>query len=352
MNGILTFHRASNYGAVLQAYALNTFLNNTGHETEIIDYYCREVEEAHVPIYVFKRSGVLGGIKSYYNKSKKYNEFQRFRDRRMHLDGRYDRSDIAAADEKYDHYIVGSDQVWSPEFAGKDKTFLLDFTEDRKKYSYAASFGNMENRQADLPYYIEYLKKFRVVSVRESSAAAMLEEQGIRCRVDVDPTFLLDHSEWSLFAKKPQEDKYILIYTVQPPRTLLDYGRRLAGETGCKLIYLNNEHKANKDITHVRFSSPEEFVGWFANAEYVLTNSFHGTAFSIINKRKFKVEIETRKKRNTRSEDLVKSCGLEESILNEGMSSTDFDYNWETTGRKLEEIIQRSKNYLCSIGRE
>ncbi len=347
MIGILTFHRASNFGAVLQAYALNAYIGENGGSSEIINYYCKSVEEAHNPGLTIGKVGLVRGIKILHNKIRKYRSFEEFRNRSFSFKDRVDHNSIGTVSGRYTSFIAGSDQVWSPEFAGGDDTYLLSFTDCPRKYSYAASFGTVTDDEVGS--YADKLSGFSTVSVREKTICERLQKAGIFARTDVDPTFLLNGKRWGELAAPIKEDNYILIYTVQPPVKLLDYARELSAKSGCKIVYLNNEHRANKDIPHVRFASPEEFLGWIRNASYVLTNSFHGTAFSLIFNKNFKVELETKKKRNTRSEDLVKSLGLDKSILCGSGADFEFDYDWESVHAGLDTMIDSSGRYISKI---
>lgn len=351
--GILTFHRASNYGAVLQAYALTEVLRDMGADAEIVDYECPEVEMCHHPRNLFKRESLPSALIHYYGKQKKYRNFEGFRQRNLHLSRRYTRDNIADSCAAYDLFISGSDQVWSKKYSGMDTTYLLDFEKDHaKKYSYAASFGFTEFPDGTQDVYAGLLKDFQAVSVREQSAVDLLRSRcGLEAFLSLDPTLLLDVSKWARLAKKPALDKkYILIYRVQPPIHLIEYAKQLSAETGYEIVYLNSSYTDHKELNHARFSTPEEFVGWFANAEYVLTNSFHGTAFSIIFQRNLVVELQTKLSTNTRSRDLLAVCGLQHRILPDPFSGFKPEkIDWNSVAEKLGAEKARSIAYLKQL---
>ena len=216
--GILTFHRASNYGAVLQAYALTEVLRDSGADAEIIDYYCPEVEMCHHPKNLFKRQSFPAACIHYYGKQKKYQNFEGFRQKHLHLSQHYSKETIAECSQKYDLFISGSDQVWSKKYSGMDTTYLLDFEKNAgKKYSYAASFGFTEFPEGTKETYSKLLKEFQAISVREQSAADLLKTQcHLEAFTSLDPTLILGASKWQKLAKAPEQDKkYILIYRVQ-----------------------------------------------------------------------------------------------------------------------------------------
>ena len=148
-------------------------------------------------------------------------------------------------------------------------------------------------------------------------------------------------------ANRPEP--YIFVYTVDGDINLLNAARELSRRTGVKILYLNNEYRKNRDIPRVRYSTPEEFVGLFAGAEYVLTNSFHGTAFSIIFGKKFKVELETVKKFNVRSRDLLNSCRLQDCILKNSEEDYSFNPDWNEAQRRLGLLRRRSGDYIRLI---
>lgn len=354
--GILTFHRAYNYGAVLQAYALKKVIETLGADVEIINYKCDQVDLDHHPRYSIKKMGPVRGVIGFYGRFAKSLVFEAFSKRRLDLGKEYTKETIKELEGQFDVFIAGSDQIWSNKFSGFDTTFLLDFVEDRaKKYSYAASFGFSAFPEGTKETYEKYLRTFERLSVREDSAAALLRKEcDLRASVHLDPTLILGAERWKAFCQPPQRQnkKYILIYTIQPPVNLISYAKRLAEETGAELLYLSNSYRQHQEIKHIRLVSPEEFVGWFLGAEYVLTNSFHGTAFSIIFGRKLVVEIETQHSLNTRSRDLLQLCGLEDRIL----PKDDADYapgaiEWDRVNEKLASLQNDAVQYLEEICR-
>lgn len=347
--GILTFHRASNYGAVLQSYALQRTVHMLGADAEIIDYRCDEVEDSHNPAAVFHKNPFFHALRLLPNKIVKYRTFNSFRNRMLNMSKCYTKTTIKTANNAYSTYIAGSDQVWSPVFSGNDDVYQLAFADSFNKYSYACSFGFDEFPAELKKSYLHNLKSIRTVSVREASAKKLLGAENMEARVDVDPTMLLTTKEWDKLANYPgTKNPYILLYTVQPPVILLDYARKLSEKTGYELVYLNNEHKKNKDIKHVRYASPEEFVGWFAQAEYVLTNSFHGTVFSVLYHKKCKIELETGKKFNNRSRDLLMALKLKICILKKN-DDYEFQEKWEEANMILDNMRESSVEYLKQI---
>ena len=142
--GILTFVNTINYGAALQAYALQQTIEEAGHMCEIIDYTCEKVDKIHNPKKAARKSGIKLLLYPFLRVilQKRYDRFMQFKKEYCRFGAPCNKASIAALTDKYDRIIVGSDQVWNADITGDDRSFLLDFlNDDHKKYSYAASIG-------------------------------------------------------------------------------------------------------------------------------------------------------------------------------------------------------------------
>lgn len=348
--GILTFHRASNYGAVLQAYALQNVIDGFGREAVIVDYRCRTVEEGHRPWGMFKRHKFPVVLFRCCVAMKKDSIFGAFRRDRLKLSGPVQPEDLEKIQDDYVLFVAGSDQVWNNKLSGMDQAYMLTFAREQQRYSYACSLGFDEFPEGTKELYREWLSGMQCISLRENRSVDLIETIGYDARADLDPTLLLSRARWESFMTPAQRpEPYIFVYTVDGDINLLNAARELSSRTGVKILYLNNEYRKNRDIPRVRYSTPEEFVGLFAGAEYVLTNSFHGTAFSIIFGKKFKVELETVKKFNVRSRDLLNSCALQQCILRNGEEDYDFNVDWAEAEKRLGILRRRSMDYIKLI---
>ena len=348
--GILTFHRASNYGAVLQAYALQKVFDGTGRKAVIADYRCRAVEEGHRPWGLFKRHRFPVALLRCFVAARKDLIFNKFRRNRLELSVPVTAEDLEKCGDQYALFVTGSDQVWNDIFSGMDPVYMLTFAEEEKRYSYACSLGFDKFPEGTKDLYREWLGGMQCISVRENGAADLIEQIGFESRVDLDPTLLLEREKWEEFMKPAgYPEPYILVYTVNGDVHLLEAARKLSERTGVKILYLNNQYKNHRDITRLRYQTPEEYVGWFAGAEYVFTNSFHGTAFGIIFEKKLKVELETAKKFNVRSRDLLSSCAMQQCVLQNSEEDFKFDTDWSEAERRLEAMRQRSLDYIRLI---
>lgn len=356
--GILTFHRAFSYGAALQAYALQNFLFSLGIENEIIDYQCQYIVDHYQKIFRKNNSGFLRGLAwniltaSTVQKQKKV--YEEFVNAHLKMSKPFDKNNISSAVNEYDFFISGSDQVWSPTCAGFDPVYFLDFARHEQKFSYAASIASKnipENIKAE---YTKRISDFSGCSVREESGAKLVRElTGKDALVHIDPTLLIDADGWDKLATETdRRSSYILLFTVLKPVKLIDYALKLSKQTGLPVVYLNNlQPQKVSGIEYIDPVTPDKFISLIKNAEYVCTNSFHGTAFSVIYHKKFAVEIETASKSNIRSQELLESLNLSDRML---LADHAPKMNDEISFEQAEKVIaaerQRSEEYLKNIG--
>jgi len=299
--GILTFHRANNYGAVLQAYALQQHLLSQDIDCDIIDYRSSAMEEQYRVKSLFERRGFKDIIRWALNSSSEKRivaVFEKFR--KTHLvvsTKKYESSkDLKEGERFYDRIICGSDQVWSYKALGFDKNYLLDFTDDRsKKYSYAASFGVESIPLEFIPEYKRCLSGFSSLSVREARGVDLVKEiTGFDAELHLDPVFLLGREDWVNQMKcKRLKKKYIFVYAFELTASMKLFIERLTVRTSCDVLVLTRTYRKILNVPYSCVSglTPPEFVETINNAEYVVTNSFHGTAFSILLNKLFFTEM-------------------------------------------------------------
>ena len=351
--GILTFHRAANYGAVLQAYALQHLLELDGFDAEIVDYRCTPIEQMHSPFYFLHCRGVGNKCKQLLRspvKWKKRKLFDDFIHRRLKMSEKkaMNREDSAYfVNETYNIVITGSDQVWNPYLTGGDTTYLLDFVkEDITKISYAASYG-LSHLPADYSQvYRTLLRRLDKISVREKQGQMITQElSGRESQVVLDPTLLLNASEWKTFMQPPTMSRYVLLYMIKPGSLLLDRAVKLAKEKNLPLICISDTLRKQKGIRYIPYASPEQWVGLFAEASYVVTDSFHGTAFSIIFRKAATIGLSGDKKNgNSRILDLMKLLGIEagkEPCFDLGVAT-----DWNRVQQCLDEFRVCSRQFL------
>lgn len=348
MIGILTFHCTDNYGAVLQAYALKEVLSNQfpNYEAAVVDYKCKETITETKLRSMIRNKGLRHTLLHYLSIKLTNIKFERFRKNNLNLTNEYYSSDELQVDaDKFEFFISGSDQVWNLVWSGNDEIYFQTFNQNRdKRISYAASFG-FERLNDDLAdFYRNSLAQFKGISVREESAKQIVEQQlGLVAERHIDPTLLLDRKQWATIGVKPKTDKYILVYMVPKQDSVIDFAIDLGKKTGLQVILLS-QSLTPFGVCHIRSASPEEFVGWIANAQYVVTNSFHGTAFSIIFHKKFFLELNNLRGLNVRSRDLLELCSI--PYKNEGsIVAVDMD-NWESVDHRLRQEQLYSQDYF------
>lgn len=318
--GIMTFFSANNYGAVLQAYALQKKLTSENIDCEFIDYRCEAIEKMHQPRKYSVKNGLLDNAKNIVRNMRlkpRLKAFAPFRETMPHSKP-YTKDTIAQANDAYDAFITGSDQVFSFDLTGCDKAYFLDFvSDDKKKISYAASMGKYHDEYR--VFYKEQLSRFDLLSFREKATADKIKsELDIDGRIIPDPVFLLTGEEWkkSLKTAKKADEKYVFVYALYGSRTLLEAAQRLAREKKCKLYIVTKMNRLSVNADRIlRAASPEEFIGLIANAEYVLSDSFHGTSFALLFRKQFYTVLPPRS--TARITDLLSSEELKARIIDD-----------------------------------
>ena len=286
--GILTFCNANNYGAVLQAFSLEKKIQALFGQAQLIDYRCPAIEAMHKKRPVFGTGNIKKSVYNFlYNFAffPRKKGFERFRSY-MNRSRIYSRDTIHEANNEYDVFISGSDQVFNLSLTKGDRTYFLDFVEaEKKKVAYAASLGAFLSEEKES--YQKLLNRFDAISLREKASAQIIKnELGIDAQVIPDPVFLHSKEEWKelLHLKEQTNDKpYILIYSLYESKELYRLAQAVKDQLGYKTVLITKAlrplAKADKII---RDADPIRFAELVMNAEYVVTNSFHGTAFSLI----------------------------------------------------------------------
>ncbi|MBQ2932572.1 MAG: polysaccharide pyruvyl transferase family protein [Clostridia bacterium] len=351
---IVTFHNAHNFGAVLQCYALKTAIKNLDRKCEVENVVNQKINDMYKPQIGLKKKSLAGLAKSiiaYPTRKKGYDVFEDFISKRI-LDKSAD-WDCKDADTIY---ISGSDQVWNWEMTDFDKTYFLDFVKmPESKNAYSASFGFDEIPAEYQDEYKRLLGDFNKISVREQQGADILKKLlGREVPVTLDPSMLLTEDNWRQFAETERKRKkeYILLYLMSETKSLIEFTRKLKKATGLDVIYINNSlWNRKRGFKYKSYISPEEWVRLFLNARYVVTNSFHGTAFSInFNKDFFAGLLPSTSKVNSRIENILKKFGLEDRLVSNVL---DADLKKAIDYEKVNNIIKterkKSLEFLESV---
>lgn len=359
--GILTFHCADNFGAVLQAYGLLTWLKGQGFDPFIVNYVppvlrgrewlipylpCKGLR-ARLRVSTARFIGNLRAGRDWWIRSRRFRTF-----RRECLTGQSRAFYCAKALSwiKADLLIVGSDQIWSPKILfGLRPAYFGAFKNRRirKTVAYAASFGT-DRLPEDLgPEFSRLLSAVHEISMRERGAAEYIEERFRRKAVHVmDPVFLLRPSQWRAVMDSPEERGFILSYEAERSQPLREAACRLAEERHAEAVMLLQRFSGQESSFRTVYSAgPRQFLGYFAAAEYVFTNSFHGAAFSILFHRPFCVWNYSAAE--ARIESLLQSVGLTGRMAAEGrMPDINEEISWEEVDRRLDAACANSREFL------
>lgn len=356
----ITFHKAINYGAILQTYALQHSILKLGIDNDVIDYDCKLISDEYKLINIksiklFVKS--LISFRLYYYKK---NKFKSFIKKYIILTNPVTKDVLKSKEfnNKYDFFITGSDQVWNYEITNLDEVYFLNFVKDEKKIkSYAASFGisyipiNLSLK------YKEYLKRFSSILVREKTGAELIEKL-IEKKVNVvlDPVLLLNKNEWDKIASKTKFDdiknKYILVYITTPYIKL--FAEKLSIKYKIPIFNITDLilKKKNKIGNTECKLGPEEFINAIKNARFVVTASFHAVVFSIIYNKEFFINNvdKTKENRSSRQKDLLDLLGIKDREIFNHDDDTDFSsIDWNDVNKKLEIERNKSLNELKKI---
>lgn len=343
---ILTFSHAFNYGAVLQAYALKTAIQTLGFQVACVDYrspFYPDTKWRRKFLFLSKRAikflrGCPFSPMFFYKFMKKY-----LQDTPPIMN-----EQLSQLNNQFDLFITGSDQVWNFAITHGDTAFLLDFvTDSKKKSSYAASFGFSYVEEKDKPIFAQLLPQFKHISVREQAGANIIKElTGTDVPVVLDPTLLLTKEQWQSFATPVPQKNYVLLYLMHENDKILSFAKNLAREKGLPLRCIS--FGKIKGISCFG-CPPEEFVASFQNAAYVVTNSFHGLAFSInLNKTFFVDLLPPSWPANSRLEQLLKTTGLENRLL-DNLTDIEAPIDWVSVENRLQAAREKSIKFLQSV---
>jgi hypothetical protein len=371
--GIITIVRVNNYGAELQAYALQRKLINMGYDAELIDYlyyihpnYIKEKKA--VPQYaryypfVKRIKGILfpiiEAVKSRMNQTvyeKRNARFVSFHKTNTRFSRCYDRlSALYENPPKYDVYCVGSDQVWNPySYTSLEPYFLTFAPKEAVKCAYASSFGVSEIPDMAVEYFKQGLQNINTISVREKTAVGTVKAiTGQDAIAVADPTLLLDAREWSKVLNDsmvPQE-KYILLYVLKKSSYITETALRIAKEKRLKVVRIcrgaYRQDPKNSPIQNIMDAGPAEYLALFKNATMVMTNSFHGTVFSIQFNRDFYTIISRSANNNSRQIDLLSTLGIDRIKYTDTTFSEEPAIEWDIVNKRVEEYRMESINYL------
>ena len=370
--GILTFHFAFNQGAVLQCYAMQKYLESLGHEVFVINYrpqyhtvmhaawrnpfvyshvFCKRYKRksALIRIYLKARSFIrcmywnISGIDT-----KSQVSFRLFEKNNFHLTKEYKTlKELRDMSPEMDAYISGSDQVWNPDLLGQefDKAYFLNFGKNEtKRITYAVSMGKIHDAET-LSQLRELCKDLDAISLREFSKDA-ISAIGRDVHICIDPTFLLDAEDYTdLESDIIEESPYVFVYGFEMNDLLRDAVKEAVNKYACRIV--NGSPKwlrLNGDVKNISGYGPDRFLSLIKHAECVVTNSFHGTAFSVIYQKDFITIPHSTK--GKRMEDLLCKLGLSFRLYGRSEFSIDKDIAYSVVRENAKKLISHSEEYL------
>ncbi len=360
--GLITLHNVKNYGSVLQTYATQNIFKNLGLECEVINYSRKDLIDENLVQNRINSSKVFsknvftrfaGKIFLGNSTKKQIKIFNSFLTENINLTKRYNSFEEILEDVPVaDIYCTGSDQVWNSDWnKGIEKAFFLEFVpENKKRISYAASFGKEKLDENEIDITKEMLKKYSNISVRENSAVKIINELGIdNVEHVLDPTLMLDKEEWSkLKAEIKHKGKYILVYQLNTKNPEFDnYVKNLSKIKKMPIIRVSNVlYQAFKYGKFAYCPEVKQFLTYFLNAEYIVTDSFHATGFSINFNKKFACIFP--KKFSTRLQSILELTGLEERKVQDfnDFSIIDKDIDWNKVNKIIENEREKSLDFL------
>ena len=329
--GILTFHDAHNYGAVLQAYALKKYIKSLGYDVKIINYHHKTIPDG------FPREG----------HEVRWDKFNKFIKELTDYEEKVCTSEEDLEKLDIDFWICGSDQIWNTEITrGFNKGFFLDFETRGKKISYAVSMGIPNLPKEYEEDFKNSINKLDYISVREETLKKYAEKFTDKTVTKtLDPTLLLNEKDYEDLIIDNKYGDYVLIYALGPDDRLTQITKKIAKEKNIKIIELNDKKQENYFCDQISDAGPDEFLSLIKNAKAVVTNSFHGTIFSIIFKKEFYTI--TRLNRNSRMENILDIVEMRDRLIDkiEEIDNVKIQ-DYEKAYKKLEEEKEKSKDFL------
>lgn len=360
---VITLLNVINYGSVLQTYATQEILKSNGYQVEFINYIRYNQTSKAALKRCFKAIPNRQLPRKLYNifisfpistiRARKV--FKNFLVENIRLTPRqyYNLEELKSDVPMGDIYCTGSDQMWNSGWnEGIEKAFFLDFVDDKPKIAFSTSFGMTEIPKSEEEETIRLLKKYSFISVREQSAVALLKKYDIASQNVLDPTLMLDGDFWRKFAEhttaKVNNQKYILVYQLHTEHgglNLKNYVKKISEALNLpvKVIAYGVTWKRIFD-EYIFMPTMQEFVALFANAEYVVTDSFHGTSFCINLNKDFTVIFPN--EYSTRLQNILELNELENRVLHE---SGDLIYDKKIDYSVINVNMSKLRDYSLSI---
>ncbi len=359
--GILTYHRAHNYGALLQAYALKRYIESLGHNVEFIDYWPDYHKNLFRIFPNFSKSNPLRWLKSLMKFSisirrtlKRRKGYLNFIKHELSLQRKPKyKNKISLNNVIYDAIIYGSDQIWreqkNAQFKGFDDVYFGEHIICNKKISYAASMGITSIDPGSLNKLKNLLGNFKHISVRENKLQEIIAQNaGIKPELVLDPVFLLEPYSWLklLPEKRIIKEKYIFFYQLHLSEEATNFVEVLKEKTNLSVIEIQGRINPFKFGKRYRYqtANPFDFLRLIRDAEIVVSTSFHGIAFSILfNKNFYALGMGAN---SDRANTLLQHAGLEERMINNQDEFELYKSRKLKINNTFNHIVEHSKLFL------
>ena len=382
--GIVTYVKCDNYGAELQAFALQWKLNAMGFDAEVLNLEKRNVDLKRNPVVIkgaiMQRIKKEGAFKAFFSvmkkilevygrikaekkfadkEKKKHKLFECFFEKKIRHSEKFYTLDEVCSDETlpYDVYIAGSDQIWNYIHTDRLDVYFLMFVNKfkAKKISYAASISIYDIPEKMRADYKKYFENIDVISVRELHGADLVKKYSCKtAEVVLDPTLLLDKQDWlrEVAAIPEIEDDYLLVYTLSGSSHIRKLALDIAKQMNLKVYNIKSNYvpEPNDGVKHFYEIGPAEWVGLWSKAKFVVTDSFHGTAFSINFNVPFLTLVNPNSMMNSRVLSILKITELENRIVYDTKGDCEKEHELFVEFHKANEIIKewrvKSLNFL------
>ena len=359
--GIVTIFNVLNYGAVLQGLALYKAIEDMGHEAYMINYIPKRLKRKTKQVLYDKEVSLCANAKNFVKRTilgigrGKTKAFRRFLHNNERATATCETINDSFINGKFNYIVVGSDQVWNPEYTegNIDENFTLRHVTATRKISFSSSLGSCVLSDDNKSFLKNSLASFDAVSVREEYAKKLLTEIGIeRVERTCDPTFLLEQSQWHKLINKADKGlcppkKYLLIYTFDHDKRCFEVAQNIAQRLDLRIVSISSCIPKPRCVMK-QFSSlsPSGFLALFEQSSFVVTNSFHGTCFSLIFEKDF---ISVNKTNNpVRIQDLLSDFGLLSRLYKapEDLKKLELPINYALANKKKAAIRQKAITYL------
>lgn len=371
--GIVTlYHRNYNYGGQLQAYAMRKVLDACGWEARAVAfeadkraYFRQRFKDLSLKDTVTRAFGKVLFLAMRMDGSRKKAfqakiwRFNQFMDDIPHTET-FTEETISACGDEFDAFVCGSDQVWNPGWW--NDFYLMRFT-DKPRFAYAVSLGRLSLRDEDFARIRNGTEGYLGISVREQEAQRVLERKlAVPVEFCLDPTLLLRREDWETVAVPPLvTSKYILLYMIGDEMKLKGDIYRHCKRKGYEVVSIEFAKNTVQSFSDGKFcdfpaldAGPKEWLGWISNADYVFTDSFHGSVFSLIFRRKFwcleRQRPDDPKNENSRLYSLLSLAGLEDRLLKSDADLLNFErdaaIDFDDAERRLSPYRERSWAYI------